>query len=317
MVRKVVMDVDTGVDDALALFLAANSPELKVEAVTTVVGNVGLDKVVRNTLYVAKAAGLSGVPVYRGLASPISPWPARDASHAHGEEGLGKGVVPEAVGGPSEGFAPDVLRELAESEGEELTLITTAPLSNLAYAIRKDPGAFRKLKLHVMMGGAYSVTPYGHGNITPVAEFNVWHDPGAAKIVFEAGLPTVAVGLDVTTSPTARLQKEHLKRLDPRGEPGGLLQKLARACLDFGGELHDPMAVAYALSPGLFETEEFRIGVETEGALTRGQTVADRREAGSALPETVPSGRAEVCKAVDGPGVVDLIVGRLGRLRSG
>lgn len=316
LTTRILMDVDTGVDDALAIFLASRSPELKVEGVTTVVGNVSLDRVLRNTLHVTRLAGLSGVPVYRGAAKPLASEVPGSASFVHGSDGLGGASLPEPATRPAEGFAPDVICEMARKMRGSLALVTTGPLTNLALAIQQDPEALRGVGAHVMMGGAFSVTPYGHGNITPAAEFNVWHDPEAARVVFGAGLPTVAVGLDVTTDPRASMTEDHLKMLDQRGEAGGLVQKLARACLKAGGQLHDPMAVAYVIAPELFRTEDYEVGVEATGALTRGETVADRRDAWrkTRLRDTVPQGRATVCTAVDGKKFLKLFTGRLADL---
>jgi inosine-uridine nucleoside N-ribohydrolase len=311
--QKIVLDVDTGVDDALAIFMAAKSPELKVEALTTVVGNVSLEKVLRNTLHVARLSGMQGVPVHRGLAAPIASAVPQDASFVHGSDGLGDSNLPEPTNRPAEGFAPDVLCELAGRLGEELVVVTTGPLSNLAMAVRKAPEAMKKVRLHVMMGGAFSLTPYGHGNMTPAAEFNIWHDPEAAKVVFDAGLPTVAVGLDVTTDPAALMTEDHLRRLESRGEAGALVQKVAAACFKAGGQLHDPMAVGYVLAPSLFKTEDFDVDVEVHGTVTRGETVADRRGRWRKfrLPGTVPKGKAKVCTAVDGKGFLELFMSRL------
>ena len=319
LARKVLLDVDTGVDDALAIFLAAKSPELKVEAVTTVVGNVSLDKVLKNTLNVVRLAGLGGVPVYRGVSEPIATRVPQDASFVHGKDGLGGADLPDPPNPPAPGYAPHLLCELARSMGEELTLVTTGPLSNLALALREDPEAMKKVGLHVMMGGAFATTPYGHGNATPTAEFNIWHDPEAARLVFRAGLPTVALGLDVTTDPSALIDEGRIGRLDSRGEAGRLVQKIARACYEAGGQLHDPMAVAYVIEPGMFGTEDFDVDVEVDGAVTRGETVADRRTKWRKfrLPHTVPEGKAKVCTSVEGGKFLDLFESRLSDLSGG
>jgi len=277
--RHVLIDTDPGVDDALALMLAFSSPELAVEAVTTVVGNVNQEKAHGNALKMLEFLGVSDVPVARGAAKPLLREPM-DATEFHGETGLGDAVLPEPGLRSHERSAVELIIETAEERGRELTLVAIGPLTNIASAILAEPRLVKKVAGLVIMGGAFNVTPYGHGNVTPVAEFNIWHDPEAAKIVFDSGIHVTAVGLDVTTHPKNRLSPGRFEEIKGIGTRRARLvaDLCGRLVRRFGGlSLHDPLAVAAALDPGLVETEPLAVDVETAGELTRGQTVADRR----------------------------------------
>ncbi len=162
----------------------------------------------------------------------------------------------------------------------ELTLVAVGPLTNVAAALVGDPELPSKVNGLVMMGGAYGFTPYGHGNVSPVAEFNVWHDPDAAKIVFNSGIPMVCAGLDTTTHPDYRMSVETFNEIEAMNtRRSRLVADLCRGVVERFDRfnLHDPMAVAYVVAPTVFKTRRCRVDVETCGELTRGMTVVERR----------------------------------------
>src|SRR5271165_5938248 len=196
--EPLLIDVDTGIDDALALLYACAQDHIHAVGVTTVVGNVSLDSATRNTRAVLKLAGRPEIPVWRGSANPLSN-AVGDARDVHGKTGLGHAVLPEPEEPPQGGHAVDSIIAAAQAHSGRLIMVATGPLTNIALAVMRDPELPRLVKRFVIMGGAYS----DPGNVTPSAEFNVWHDPEAARIVFRAfggpgGAPVTAIGLDVT-----------------------------------------------------------------------------------------------------------------------
>ena len=297
--KHVIIDTDPGVDDALALMLALSSPELSIEAVTTVVGNVSQEKAQRNTLKILEFLGACDIPVARGAIKPIRK-NARDSTIIHGETGLGEAILPEPELKTDERSALKLTLEKVEELGNELGLIALGPLTNIASAIVAEPAVVEEGVELVMMGGAFNVTPYGHGNVTSVAEFNIWHDPDAAKVVFTSGMKVTAIGLDVTTQPANRISKARFEEIERLGTGRSwLVADLCRSIVKrYGGmSLHDPLAVAAALDPSLVETRQFIVDVETVGEVTLGQTVADRRD-----PRRIRSRRkpnVDVCVSAD------------------
>ncbi len=187
----VILDVDTGIDDALALLLAAKSPALDLLAVSCVSGNAGVDQVVRNTLKVLDAAGATDVSVARGADRPLLE-PARDARHVHGEDGMGDLGWPDSERAPVDMHAIELMRLTLESAPRPVTLVPLAPMTNVALLLRAYPHVADNIERIVFMGGAAAI-----GNATAAAEFNVWHDPEAAGIVLTSGLPVTMYGLDV------------------------------------------------------------------------------------------------------------------------
>ena len=320
MALRIIIDTDPGIDDALALLLALRCPELSVEAVTTVCGNVAVDLTTRNALRVLEIAAPAAPPVVaRGADRPLAR-PLRTAAHVHGEDGLGnldRCLAPdgspryrEPRGGPAPIPAHEVLRDAARRAPGAFTLVTLGPLTNVAMALRQDPTALRGFRRLVVMGGAAAVP----GNVTPVAEFNVWADPEAAQAVLESGLPITLVGLDVTQQ--VRLLPEAIaSHFGPRPDPvSRLVCDMAPAILDFcaraerapGIILHDPLALAVACDPTLVRTEPRPIRVETRGEHTAGMTVVDRRPGASAGAPVV-----DVALAVDADRFLRLFLERL------
>ena len=291
MPRHVIIDTDPGVDDALALILALQSPELCVDAITTVSGNVHVELATQNTLTVL---GLfppaRRPPVAKGADRPLVR--ALDtATHVHGDDGLG-GVsclhtaagqlcYPAVSATHASRDAVACMLDLIRRAPGELTLIALGPLTNLALAWRRDARAFQQLAEIMIMGGAISVP----GNVTPVAEFNIYVDPEAAQVVFAAGVPITLVGLDVTER--VRLTGEMIDQsVRTTGSP---LSQFVMDCtartIEFssrverppGMAMHDPLAVGALVDPSIVHTAPLSVQVETKGELTTGMLVADRR----------------------------------------
>jgi purine nucleosidase len=277
-----LIDTDTASDDAVALVMALRHPGVKVEAITVVAGNVPLDKAIQNALYTLELCG-AAVPVYAGAAGPLNR-PLETAQYVHGEDGMGDIGLPLHGRAPVPGNAVDVIIETANRLAGELTLVTLGPLTNVALAVQRDPAIARKVKRCVVMGGV----GLGYGNVTPVAEFNIWVDPEAAKIVFASGLPIEMVGWDMSY---------HYATLDPReaAEFRAVGTPLAEFCVDIqsvlqvyavaesglaGFDLPDPLAMAVALEPQVAtKTSRLYVDVEAESTLCRGQTVVDHLSA--------------------------------------
>jgi purine nucleosidase len=307
--KHVLIDTDPGIDDALALLLAFSSPELKVEGVTTVVGNVSLELVNLNALKLLEFLGARDVPVASGAAKPLSRT-AVDGVSIHGRMGLGEAVLPEPTMQLDRRSAVQFIKEKAEELGDQLTIIHLGPLTNIAYAIQDKPGIVDDVAGLVIMGGAFNLTPYGHGNMNAVAEYNIWHDPEAAKIVFDSGIPVKAAGLDVTTDPMNRLSPEMFAMIESLDTARArLVADLCRSLVrrKNGMSLHDPLTVAVAVDPSLVETMSFRVEVETVGALTRGMTVVDRRR----NHKTSAEGNVDVCVSVESERFLKLFMDRV------
>jgi pyrimidine-specific ribonucleoside hydrolase len=308
--KHVLIDTDPGVDDALALLLAFGSPELKIEGVTTVVGNVSLELASLNALKLLEFLGAVDVPVASGAAEPLVR-EAVDGVGIHGETGLGEAVLPEPTLKLNGRSAVQLIVEKAEELGDRLTIIPLGPLTNIASAIQAKPGIVEEVEGLVIMGGAFNLTPYGHGNMNAVAEYNIWHDPEAAKIVFDSGIPVKAVGLDVTTNPLNRLTPELFAEFESLDVARArLAADLCRSLIRRmnGLSLHDPLAVAVAVDPSLVETKRFKVEVETVGALTRGMTIVDRRRYHKASETEM---NVDVCVSVDAERFLRLFMDRV------
>lgn len=304
MTRKVLIDCDPGIDDALALMLAHGSPEVELLAVTVCGGNQTLEKVTRNALCLADALGLDGIPVAAGADRPLvrEPLTARDI---HGDTGLGLVELPEPRYAPDRRHAVEVIaRTVLDAQPGEITLIATGPLTNLALAIRQYPEIVGRVREVVLMGGGVAT-----GNVTPVAEFNVAVDPEAARAVFTAGWPVTMVGLDTTHQSLATPEVEaRFAGLGTR--PGeiavGLIRSYRHAYRHNQAftdpPCHDPVAVARVIAPELVGVRRAPIDVELHGELTAGQTVVDLR---GLEPEECPTA---VSTVLDHAGFWDLVV---------
>jgi len=302
MATNVVLDVDPGHDDAIAMLLALAHDDLAVEAVTTVAGNGPLRKTTRNAGRVLALADRADVPVAAGTAEPMVRSDDLIATpEVHGESALDGPDLPEPEHGPVDQHAVQRIRDLAMAGG--VTLVPTGPLTNVATALRQYPAVEDGIDEIVLMGGAA-----GAGNYTPAAEYNVLVDPEAAAIVFDADVPVTMVGLDVTRE--ARLGRPDIERIRGFGDPVG---PIVAAWLDYfigwheeqyGREsvpVHDALAVGAVIDPGLVETEHLHVAVETSGDHTTGRTVCDRH----GVLDDAPN--AYVALGVDGDGFVDLL----------
>ncbi len=284
---KLVLDCDPGLDDAIAILVAAHHADLI--GITTVAGNVGINRTTRNALVVAQLAGLD-VPVHRGAAQPLA-GPAVDGARIHGETGLGDAALPDLTRSEASDDAIAYICDTARSV-DDLHLLTIGPLTNVALALQRDPDLRRHLASLTIMGGGAHI-----GNITPVAEFNIWADPEAAAVVFEKAAPVTMVGLDVTNKvvvgaeETARMRAAGTPAADLAADVTDFLRERFR---EYVGQsvvpLHDATAVISATHPHLFERSRHPIAVELSGAHTRGMTVADLRPAalGRALDQPSP-----------------------------
>lgn len=328
--KRVILDMDPGVDDALAIILAMLSPELKVEAITTVTGNVHVDLCTWNVLRIMEILCPETPPIIaRGEAKPLAEiipsanTPAGEditGADVHGQDGMGNldrftdenGVnsrYPEpTLYEASSDHAVDVILSLIAKFPNEITLIPTGPLTNIAQAIIKDPEGMKKLREIIIMGGAFRVP----GNATAVAEANILNDPQAADIVANSGLPITFVGLDVTHQVQMRESyiQEKIKPLNTKLSQ--FICDISGFYLDFyrsfdgidGFYMHDPLAVGVAIRPELVETESLYVQVETQGKITAGMTVADFRSA----RRCGGSSNAFVCTCVDADGFLQLFM---------
>ncbi|MCW2808304.1 MAG: Inosine/uridine-preferring nucleoside hydrolase [Marmoricola sp.] len=306
----IVLDVDTGVDDACALLLAALHPALDLKAVTCVGGNAPLVDVVRNTLTVLDTCGREDVPVAAGAARPLLETPV-DARHVHGNDGMGDLDWPRSCREPAPGHAIELLRDVllkaaAGPEEDRVTLIPLAPMTNIALLLRTYPEAARGLRRIVFMGGAAHV-----GNATASAEFNVFHDPEAAAITLDAcadlGIELLMYGLDVFYDPRVSLAQAAALVAEHDSGPAGLAGRLvAFQCERFetdSATVGDAGAVCAVLDPEGLTTERLPVRVELAGTWSRGRTIVDRRDwAGNLVQD--PHGQApatiDVGLAVDG-----------------
>jgi purine nucleosidase len=279
-----ILDVDTGVDDALALLYAAASAEVELVAATCVMGNVTVDQAVDNTLAVIELVGLDGVEVARGADRPL----VRDHLRfpiVHGDRGLGDADPPPGRGRPSSRSAVEAIVSLARERPGEILLVATGPLTNVALATAEEPELPSLLKGFGLMGGAFGDA----GNVSPAAEFNIWTDPEAAATVLrawgglrESRLP-ICVGLDVTERVRmSRTDVELVAAPAPDSELGLFIRDAVTFYIDFrerfgarGAAMHDPLALAVAMDPSLARLQTTRVEVETDGRWTRGETVAD------------------------------------------
>jgi inosine-uridine nucleoside N-ribohydrolase len=302
MSTPILLDCDPGHDDAIALLLALASPEVELRGVTTVAGNQTLDKTTANALRVLELAGRAEVPVAAGSDRPLVREPFV-AAYVHGETGLDGPDLPPPRGRAVDQHAVDFLAERLSGA----TLVATAPLTNVALLLAARP-EFQPERI-VVMGGAIA-----EGNVTPAAEFNVWADPEAAARVFASGLDVTMIGLDVTHE--ALVTRQHAKRLRAAGRVGRAVAEL----LDFygvfhrevygfdGSPVHDAVAVAHAIRPGLLELERLNVEIDCESSLCRGRTVVD------VWRRTGREPNAQVAVGIDSEAFLELLLERLASL---
>jgi purine nucleosidase len=274
--RKIIIDTDPGADDAMAILLALNSPELDVKALTVVAGNVVVGQGLDNALKLISLAGRCDVAVARGAGQPLAQ-KLITAEFFHGANGLGDVELPAPTCHADPRFAPDLIIELVHQYPHEITLVPIGPLTNMALALAKDPSMVPLVKEVVLMGGSIS-----GGNATAAAEANIYNDPEAARAVFEAGWPLTMVGLNVTER--TRFTRDDLSQLaKTHGRENDFAVGVLKFMVDLAGKLgaegtamHDPLAVGAVIDRRLITTADMRVDVETRGEHTRGETVASR-----------------------------------------
>lgn len=274
---KIIFDTDPGIDDAMALLFIAASPALELVAVTTVFGNSDIDTTTRNALYLKDRFGLKA-PVFKGTDKPLTRPRNPSPTFVHGENGLGDVELTGLVAAePETKPAHQAIIDLARAHPGEITLVAVGPLTNLALALRADPEVATLLKAVVIMGGAFAVAGKP-GNVTPVAEANIWNDPEAADLVFTAPWFVTAVSLDVTSQVV--MSPDYMQDLEAcAGPAGAFLNAISKPYAAFyGGRdgivgccVHDAAAVAFVIDPSLFDVRRGSIRVITDG-IALGQT---------------------------------------------
>jgi purine nucleosidase len=319
--RRVIIDTDPGTDDAMAIILALNSPEFKVEALTVVPGNVEAWQGLENALKIVSLAGRCDVIVAGGAQHPLNQ-KLITAQFWHGKNGLADVELPPSKCKADSRFGPDLIIEMVHKYPHEITLIPVGPLTNIALAVSKDPSIAGLVKNIVIMGGSIS-----GGNVNGAAEANIYNDPEAAQIVFNAGWMVTMVGSDVgertliTRKYLAELQSSH-------GPQSDFIAKIADFYLTrseksgYGGAaMYDPLAVGIALDSTLGTLKEMHVDVETKGEFTRGETVANRMGSNEnnvlhgdhyeieGVIELKPNAR--VCLASDADRFLNLFVSRI------
>ncbi|MEG5263489.1 nucleoside hydrolase [Pseudomonas sp. JDS28PS106] len=311
--RDLIIDTDPGADDVVALLLALASPEeLNVMAITTVAGNVRLDKTSRNARLAREWAGREDVPVYAGAPRPLVRTPIY-AENVHGQEGLPGVPVHEPAKGLEQGNAVDYLiRTLSEAKPHSITIAMLGPQTNLALALTQASEITQGIKEVVVMGGAH----FNGGNITPVAEFNLYADPHAAQIVLASGVKLTYIPLDVTHKIlTSEARLKQIASLGNRagGLVGDILNEYVKLDMEHyglpGGPVHDASVMAWLLKPELFSGRQINVAIDSREGLGFGQTVAD-------WYGTLDQPR-NVCWIADGDaqGFFDLLTARLARLK--
>lgn len=312
--RKIIIDTDPGVDDALAIFLALASPELDVMGLTTVFGNASTEITTRNALALLEIAGRQDIPVAAGAEKPLATEYLGAVSQVHGDNGQGDAELSEPSNHAIDTSAGEFIYQNSLASPGEVTILAIGPLTNLAIALQLHPDLADLVDQVVVMGGNALVP----GNATPAAEANMLNDPESADIVFGAHWSVTMVGLDVTHQ--INLPGHLIKRITGGNSPTGrhlaaalpLYQQFFERTNGISGiYLHDPSAVVYLLDPTLFESNLWPIRVETEG-MSRGKTWPSNGDTDDATPQPWQDRpNIRVCTAVDEQGILDIVTARL------
>jgi inosine-uridine nucleoside N-ribohydrolase len=319
--KKVIIDTDPGVDDAAAIFLALASPELTVEALTTIYGNGPVECCTDNALRLLQAANRLDIPVYQGVGQPLLREPTPGwASMIHGQDALGDVGFPlppnYAELSNRRHAVPEIIDRVMAAPGE-ITFLALGRMTNIALALSIEPRLAQAVAEIIVMGGAVAAP----GNVSPVASANLYEDPEAAAILYASGAPLVQVGLDVcdpvnfslgqvqriaeANIPTTRLLAAATLYLQNSYRGRGLLTP------EQGIRYNDVPSVAYAINPDLFGVAEYYVTIETQSTLSRGQTLADRRGSLGKAPN------ARVCMEVDSEGLTALFTERVAGYSAG
>lgn len=310
MARKIIIDTDPGVDDALAIFLALSCPEIEVVGLTTIFGNVTTETAAQNALRISEMLGRSDIPVAQGALKPLKGEFTGRAYFVHGENGLGDVSLPEPKGKIHKQTAAQFIGDTVLKNPHEITLVVLGPQTNLALALELNPKIAELVKEVVIMGGAVNE----NGNVNPAAEANIMADPEAADKVLTASWPVVLIGLDVTRK--IIMTDEYLAKIkNVKNKFGAFFYQASRFYLNFyqthmgmnGICGHDPSTIVYLLKPDLFKTKKGVVRVMTDG-LARGQTVMDQRESWYGKNSWSDLPKVQVALGVNAKGVLDLIL---------
>jgi purine nucleosidase len=307
----IIIDTDPGQDDAVAIMLALASPEFEVLGITAVAGNVPLALTELNARKICELSGRPDIKVYAGAIRPM----VRNlvtAEEVHGKTGLDGPVLPDPTMPLQQQHAVDYLVEtLMSNPAGTITLCTLGPLTNIALALVREPRIASRVKQIVAMGGGY----FEQGNVTPSAEFNIYVDPHAARLVFDSGIPITLVPLDCTHQAlTTQARLERFRAMPTRAgaataEMLNFFERYDVHKYGFdGGPLHDPCVIAWLLRPDLFTGKEVNVAIECESELTMGATVVDWWKVSKRAPN------ATVIRSVDADGFFDLLIERIGKL---
>jgi purine nucleosidase len=319
--RKIILDTDPGTDDAMAMMLALHSPELEVRAITVVPGNVTAAQGLENALRLVSLANRCDIPVAAGAQHPLFQ-KLITAEFWHGRNGLANVELPPSKCKVDARFGPDLIIQMVHAAPHEITLVPVGPLTNIALAVLKDPSIVPLVKEVILMGGSIS-----GGNVNASAEANIYNDPEAARIVFQAGWPLTMVGLDVGDK--TLLTQKYLDQLgSTHGPVNDFIYKVAKYLVDLsaqfgwtGTPMYDPLAVGVAVDATLVKAPEMHVDVETTGVFTRGETVANRH---GTVERNVLHGdhymiegidkvspNAKVCTEVDADRFLQLFISRI------
>jgi len=322
--QRIIIDTDPGVDDAMAIFLALRSPELKVEAITAVSGNVPLAFTLPNALRLVEIAGHPEVPVAGGAAFPLVRRLVT-AAYVHGNNGLGGVEFPEAKIKPVPETATELIRRIVRANPGEITIAAVGPLTNIATVLKSDPGISKLIKSFALMGGSLS-----GGNITPAAEFNFYVDPEAARVVFDSGVPILMVGLDVTHK--VLLRESHVRTLEAAQNPvsqaaakimHATFGRIAKTNDETVVAMHDPLTIASLIDPSVVTLRDYYVQIETAGELTAGQSIGyshgpvrrsppfDTGDTAGAIPVEEYKPNCKVAVGVDPDKFFNLLIPRL------
>jgi inosine-uridine nucleoside N-ribohydrolase len=319
--KKIILDTDPGTDDALALMLALNSPELDVRAITVVPGNVTASQGLENALRMVSLANRCDIPLAAGAQHPLFQ-KLITAEFWHGKNGLANVELPASKCRVDARFGPDLIIQLIHAAPHEITLVPVGPLTNIALAVEKDPSIVPLVKEVILMGGSIK-----GGNVNAAAEANIYNDPEAAQIVFQAGWPLTMVGLDVGDK--TLLSQKYLDELGKtHGPVNDFICAVAKYLIGLsaqfgspGTPMYDPTAVGVAIDATLVKAPEMHVDVETRGEFTRGETVANRngyvernvlhgdRYVIEGVDKVTPN--AKVCTDIDADRFLQLFVSRI------
>lgn len=309
MTKKIIIDTDPGVDDAMAILFALSSKELEVLGLTSIFGNVRTELASANALRLLEIAERTDIPVAQGTSQPLKLKFEQPADFVHGKDGFGNINLPEPKGKVVQDSAAQFIVDTILKHPNEVTLIALGPLTNLALALEKNPEITKLVKEVVIMGGAIKI----NGNVTPVAEANIVNDPHAADIVLTADWPVTLIGLDVTTKTI--MTDQDLERLKSHSKKyGDFLYKISQFYLNFyvnshgysGICVHDPSTIAYVLEPELFHTQKGPVRVVTDDSIAIAQTIMDERKSWHSENAWTNKPDVNVCLDVNAQAVVDL-----------